>query len=155
MPQFTLSRLGLDRLGEAYPLIRSAARVSRDRWEAFARDLWEQGGGMLAVLAEDGQVYGVAAYRRAGNLRHESGLLIEVIATFELSGAGRVRKALCAGLEEIARSQGCRSLIFTMAAAAYGDPASRRRLNWEDLGLEMETVSFVQQVGQPPVPVRS
>lgn len=155
MPLFTLSRLGADRLGEAYPLIRSAARVSRERWEAFARDLCEHGGGVLAVLAEDGRVHGVAAYRQTGSLRHESGLLVEVIATFELSGAGRARKALCAGLEETARSQGCRSLIFTMAAAGYGDPSSRRRMSWEDLGLEMETVSFVQHLAEPPGVVRS
>jgi hypothetical protein len=155
MPQFTLSRLGVDRLGEAYPLIRSAARVSRERWEAFAGDLCEQGGGVLAVIAEDGRVHGVAAYRRTGSLRHESGLLIEVIATFELSGSGRARKALCAGLEETARSQGCRSLIFTMAASGYGDPSSRRRMSWEDLGLQMETVSFVQQISDPSEALRS
>ncbi|MDT9599893.1 GNAT family N-acetyltransferase [Sphingosinicella rhizophila] len=155
MPQFTLSRLGVDRLGEAYPLIRSAARVSPERWEAFAHDLCEHGGGVLAVLAEDGRVHGVAAYRPTGSLRHESGFLVEVIATFELSGSGCVRKALCAALEETARSQGCRSLIFTMAAAGYGDPSSRRRLSWEDLGLEMETVSFVQQVAEPSGALRS
>jgi hypothetical protein len=146
MPEFTVSRLGTERLGEAYPIIRSAARVSRGRWETFVHDLSTQGGDVLAVLAEDGSIHGVAAYRPTGSLRHASSLLVEVIAAFELSESGWVRKVLCAALEEAARSHGCQSLIFTMAATAYGEPNSRRRLSWEDLGLEMETVCFVQPV---------
>ena len=144
MHRFTTCRLGADRLDEAYPLIRSAAQISRERWKAYAQGLGEQGGGVLAVLAEDGRIYGVAAYRPTRTLRHDSGLLVEVTAAFELSGSARVRKTLCAALEETARRQGCGSLIFSMAAAGYGDPASRRRISWEELGLEMETVSFVQ-----------
>lgn len=154
MPQLTVSRLDVNRLGEAYPLIRSAAHVSKERWEAFARDLFKDGGGILAVIAEDGRVHGVAAFRQAESLRHEAGLLVEVIATFELSRAARVRQALCTALEEAARERGCRSLIFTMAADGYADPVSRRRTSWEELGLQMETVSFVQPVAQVAEPVR-
>lgn len=148
MPQLTVSPLDVDRLGEAYPLIRSAAPVSKERWEAFARNLIHNGGGIFAVLAEDGKVHGVAAYRPTVSLRHESGLLVEVIASFELSRTASVRQALRTELEEAARGWGCKSLIFTMAAADYADPTSRRRTIWEELGLQIETVTFVQPVPQ-------
>ena len=145
MPDLSLSRLDEGQLALAFPLIRSAARVSLDRWKTFARQLIASGGGILAVEADDGCLHGVAAFRQVGSLRFERSLQVEILVAFELSRMAPVRRTLCAGLEEIAREMGCRSIVFT-TAARNAEPASAGRLSWEELGLKMETVSFVRQV---------
>jgi hypothetical protein len=147
MPDLSLSRLDEGQLALAYPLIRSAARVSLERWESFARQLFASGGGILAVAANDGCLHGVAAYRQVGSLRFERSLQIEILVAFELSRTAPVRRTLCDGLEDIAREMGCHNIVFT-TAARNADPFSAGRLSWEQLGLKMETVSFVRQV--PP-----
>lgn len=145
MPDLSLSRLDEGQLALAYPLIRSAARVSLDRWKTFARQLIASGGGILAVEADGGCLHGVAAFRQVGSLRFERSLQIEILVAFELSRMAPVRRTLCAGLEDIAREMGCRNIVFT-TAARNADPSSAGRLSWEELGLKMETVSFVRQV---------
>jgi len=145
MPDLSLSRLDEGQLALAFPLIRSAARVSLDRWKTFARQLIASGGGILAVEADDGCLHGVAAFRQVGSLRFERSLQVEILVAFELSRMAPVRRTLCAGLEEIAREMGCRSIVFT-TAARNAEPASAGRLSWEELGLKMETVSFVRHV---------
>ncbi len=145
MPDLSLSRLDEGQLALAYPLIRSAARVSLERWKTFARQLIASGGGILAVEANDGCLHGVAAFRQVGSLRFERSLQVDILVAFELSRMAPVRRTLCAGLEEIAREMGCRNIVFT-TAARNAEPASAGRLSWEELGLKMETVSFVRQV---------
>ena len=145
MPDLSLSRLDEGQLALVYPLIRSAARVSLDRWKTFARQLIASGGGILAVEADDGCLHGVAAFRQVGSLRFERSLQVEILVAFELSRMAPVRRTLCAGLEEIAREMGCRSIVFT-TAARNAEPASAGRLSWEELGLKMETVSFIRHV---------
>ncbi|WP_166039014.1 hypothetical protein [Sphingosinicella sp. YJ22] len=145
MPDLSLSRLDEGQLALAYPLIRAAARVSLERWKTFARQLIASGGGILAVGADDGCLHGVASFREVGSLRFERSLQVDILVAFELSRMAPVRRALCAGLEGIAREMGCRSIIFT-TAARNAEPASAGRLSWEELGLKMETVSFVRHV---------
>ena len=145
MPDLSLSHLDEGQLALAYPLIRAAARVSLERWKAFARQLIAIGGGILAVGADDGCLHGIAAFRQVGSLRFERSLQVEILVAFELSRRAPVRRTLCVGLEDIARKLGCRNIVFT-TAARHADPSSAGRLSWEELGLKMETVSFVRQV---------
>lgn len=146
MPRLLVSNLELGRVSEAYPLIRRMARVGPEQWEAFCRQLAEQGGGVLAVLAEDHRVHGVAAYLPVASLRHGSALRVEAIAAFELSHVSPVRTALSAALDELARQKGCEALMVSLDAKGLSSPRSRRRRGWESLGLAAETIEFVRHL---------
>ena len=146
MPRLFVSNLELGRVSEAFPLIRRTARVGPQRWEAFCRQLAQQGGGVLAVLAEDHRVHGVAAYLPVASLRHGSALRVEAIAAFELSHVSLVRDALSAALDELARQKGCEALMISLDAKGLSSPRSRRRRGWESLGLTAETIEFVRHL---------
>ncbi|MCL6740690.1 hypothetical protein LZ518_06030 [Sphingomonas sp. RB56-2] len=146
MPRLLVSNLELERVSEAYPLIRRTARVGPERWEAFCRQLAKQGGGVLAVLAEDRRVHGVAAYLPVASLRHGSALRVEAIAAFELSHVSLVRNVLSGALNELAREKGCEVLMVSLDAKGMSSPRSRRRLGWESLGLTAETIEFVRHL---------
>lgn len=146
MPRLFVSNLELGRVSEAYPLIRRMARVGAQQWEAFCRQLALNGGGVLAVLAEDHRVHGVAAYLPVASLRHGSALRVEAIAAFELSHVSLVRNALSAALDELARQKGCEALMISVDAKGLSSPRSRRRRGWESLGLTAETIEFVRHL---------
>ena len=145
MPDFLVQPICTDRLAQVYPLIRSATRVSLDRWEEFGRELLRAGGGVLTVSAPDECIHGVAAFRPKRNLRHEQSLDVEVIVTFELGQDDLVREALCRELERIAVERGCAAVNFTVAAK-NAEPASSARSGLERLGLRLETASFVREL---------
>jgi len=149
MQDLKVRSLDVERLGDAYPLIRSATRVSQLRWEEFGRELIGGCGGVLAVISPDGCIHGVAAFRPRPNLRHEQSLDVEVIVAFELHGDNRVREQLCSTLEEVAATHRCRTVNFTMAARSYGEPVSPARSALERLGMKLETVNFVRDLEQP------
>jgi hypothetical protein len=146
MPRLLVINLEPERLSEAYPLIRRQAQVGPKQWEAFCRQLAEQGGGVLAVLAEDQRVHGVAAYLPVASLRHGSALRVEAIAAFELSHVSLVRNALSAALDELARKKGCEALMISLDAKGLSSPRSRRRRSWESLGLTAESIEFVRHL---------
>ena len=145
MPSLKVRSIGAEELSQVYPLVRSATRVSLERWVEFGRDLLRDGGGVLAVLAPDLCVHGVAAYRLSGNLRHEQTLDVEVIVAFDLRGDDRVRAALCKELERIATDRRCTAVNFTVAGKS-AEPASAARSGLERLGLKLETASFVREL---------
>jgi hypothetical protein len=145
MQDFTVVSLDVDQLAQVYPLIRSATRVSLQRWEEFGRELLGGGGGILAVTAPDKCIHGAAAYRPSRNLRHELSLDVEVIVAFDLRGDDRVREALCRELERIAAGLGCSALNFTVAAKS-AEPSSSARSGLERLGLRLDTASFVREL---------
>ena len=145
MPDLTVQSVDYERLAQVYPLIRSATRVSLERWLEFGWELLREGGGVIAIRAADNYVHGAAAYRRSRNLRHEQSLDVEVIVAFDLRGDDRVREALCRELERIAVELGCSSLNFTVAGKSV-ERASRMRSGLERLGLRLETASFVRDL---------
>jgi hypothetical protein len=149
MQDLRVEPLDVERLAEAYPLIRSATRVSQQRWEEFGRELICGGGGVLAVTAPDGCIHGVAAFRPSPSLRHQQSLDVEVIVAFELSGDDRVREQLCSTLEQVAATHRCRTVNFTMLPRSYGEPLSPARAALERLGMRLETLNFVRDL-QPP-----
>jgi hypothetical protein len=146
MPKLTVSNLEPGRVSEAYPLIRRQARICPQQWEDFCRQLEQQGGGVLAVIAEDERVHGVAAYLPVASLRHGSALRVEAIAAFELSHVSRIRDALSGALDELARAKGCDVLMVSLDAKGLSSPRSRRRRGWEALGLTAETIEFVRRL---------
>ena len=141
----SVQSLSVERLAEAYPLVRTATRVSQERWDEFGRALLESGGGVLAVIAEDKCLHGVAAYRADRSLRHEHYLDVEVIVAFDLSGDDRVREALCRELDRIAADLHCSAVNFTVAARS-AEPRSRSRSVLERLGLKLDTAGFVREL---------
>ena len=145
MQDFTVESLKTGQLAQVYPLIRSATRVSLERWEEFGRELLTNGGGVLAVTAPDQCIHGVAAYRPSRNLRHEQSLDVEVIVAFDLRGDDRVRESLCRQLERIAAGLRCSTVNFTVAGKS-ADPSSSARSGLERLGLRLDTASFVRDV---------
>ena len=149
MQELTVQSLDIEQLGSAYPLIRSATRVGPERWQEFGRDLISGGGGVLAVIAPDGCIHGVAAFRSSKHLRHDQSLDVEVIVAFELQGNDRVRERLCSELVGVAAANGCGSVNFTMAARSYGERLSPARAALERLGMKMETVTFVRDLHAP------
>lgn len=148
MQDLNVQCLDVDRLAEAYPLIRAATRVSQQRWEDFGRELIAGGGGVLTVTAPDGCIHGAAAFRPSLNLRHDHTLDVHVLVAFELRGDDLVREQLYAALEQIAASLQCTTLNLTMAAQSCGESSSRCRTALERLGLTLETVNFVRELGQ-------
>lgn len=147
MKDLKVEHLGVGQLAQAYPLIRSATRVSLKRWEEFGRDLLASGGGVLIVAAPDECIHGAAAYRPSLNLRHERSLDVEVIVAFELRGDGRVRQLLYRELERIAAKLGCSALNFTVSARS-ADPSSSVRSGLERLGLRLDTAGFVRDLAR-------
>jgi hypothetical protein len=145
MPDLIVESVGLHRLAEIYPLIRSATRVSLERWEEFSKELLAGCGGVLAVTAPDDCIHGAAAYRAVGNLRHQRSLDVEVIVAFELRGDDRVRKLLCHALEKIAADLDCSAVNFTVEAKT-AERSSRAREGLERLGLRLDTAGFVREL---------
>lgn len=117
-------RLDNRQLTEAYPLVRSAARVAPACWHAFAREIIGAGGGVLGAQVDDKCLYGVAAFQPVATLRQGRALHIELLVAIELGGAAPAREALCANLAQIACKLGCESIVFDAAAGAHARSAS-------------------------------
>jgi hypothetical protein len=146
MPKLLVSNLELGRVSEAYPLIRRQSQVAPEQWESFCRKLVEQGGGVLAVQAEDQRVHGVAAYLPVSSLKHGNALRVEAIAAFELGHVSLVRNALSAALDDLARKKGCEVVMVSLDAKGMSGRSSHRRRGWESLGLTAETIEFVRHL---------
>jgi hypothetical protein len=146
MPKLFVSQLKPHQMVEAYPLIRRLARVDSSRWEAFGRLLAKQGGGILAVRAEDQRVHGVATYLPVASLKHGSALRVEAIASFELGQISSVRNALSSALDELAREKRCKVVVICLDAATFARPRFRRWQSWGRLGLTVDTVGLIRHV---------
>lgn len=146
MKDWTVRRLDAGDLAEAYPLIRTATRVSIERWKEFGRALIAGGGGVLVVGAPDGCIYGAAAFRAALDLRHEKALDVVLLASFALGSDDPVRERLHAALEQVAADEGCRTINVAIAARSCGQTGSTCRAALERFGLSLETMNFVRRV---------
>ena len=146
MPDLDVQILDRDRLTDAYPLVRSATRVSLRRWEEFGRQLAAVGGGVLAVTAADGCIHAVASFRPRPNLRHRQSLDVEVFVAFELPGTSGARALLYGALERLGAERQCESLTLTTAAKGYEIPLSGARVSLEKLGLKLETLNYTREL---------
>ena len=140
---FPLDDHGIDLV---FPLVRSAADITPQRWRCFARELLSGEGGLLAVEAGTGCLHGLAVYRRRGTLRHGQALQVELLVAYELSRQAPVRKALCAALEALARNSGCRSIVYTRRAGSRDDADRLSKGEWRSFGARIATVDFVRSL---------
>ena len=155
LEDFKVEQLNVGRLGDAYPLIRSATRVTRQRWESFGRGLIGRSGGILAATGPDGCIHGVATFRPAIDLRHGTSLDVEVMVSFELCGADRVREQLVTVLAEIAATYRCDIVNFRMPAKKLVVSPSPSGAALRQLGLKLETANFIHTPAQQPQHVQT
>ena len=149
MPILSVINLGPEFMAEAYPLIRCLGTIGLEQWEEFGRRLTEQGGGVLAVRAEDMCVHGIAAYLPVASLKHRRALRVEAIAAFEFGHSLLVRSTLSAALDDLAREKKCDVVTVSLDAKDLFNPQSRRRRAWESLGLKAEAVECVRHLADP------
>lgn len=129
-------------LAQAYPLVRSVARVDLTCWLHFARTVMAADGGVLGVRTGRNCLYGVATFLPKANLRYERVLEAEVLAAFALGRGSHAQQALRVKLREIAVAHGCRAVAYATETAGEG----------ENLSIRLELVAAPS--GSRPVPPR-
>ena len=125
MPRLTIRQLDRDNLDCAWPLVRTRPQFSSPSgWRRFANNLFERGGGIIAVSAEDGCVHGIATYEPV--TKRDSGriLKVEILVAFELSRRAPVRQALCDALVGFARLFDCTTVDLLMPDGSMVELAS-------------------------------
>ena len=116
-------------LASAYPLVRSAVGVNADAWQEFAHTLLDDGGGVLAVRADAGCLYGLATFRPLDTLRHNRALHVELFVAIDLGTRHSAREALLRRLRRIAEERACRSLMLTVPARSV--PGAPQWAKWD------------------------
>lgn len=148
MPPFNVTHLGRAELADAWPLIRAAApELTNADWCGFASRLIDEKGGVLGVRAADGQLHGVATYRRDEALRGGRTLRVDTILTFELQRDAPVRQALLDALGLLAQAFECTSLAIAMPSRGYAD-GGKKGAAWRALGLDLDSVVFTHRLEQ-------
>lgn len=136
-------------MAEAYPLIRCLGHIELEHWEEFGRRLTEQGGGVLAVRAEDKCIHGVAAYLPIASLKHRRALRVEIIAAFEFGHSLLVRSTLSTALDDLAREKKCDVVMVSLDVKDRFNKRSRRWRAWDSLGLKAEAIECVRHLADP------
>ena len=114
MPQFSLAPLKPEQVAEAYPLVRMALpQLELDAWQGYAAAVASAGGGVLTLLAPNGAIHALAAYRTVPSLHHGRALVVDLFVAFELSRKAPARTALVEGLHQLAEGLDCRAVLFT------------------------------------------
>lgn len=115
MPALRIRQLDLDDVARAWPLVRAKSQiVSLSKWTRFASDLFERGGGVIAVSAEDGCLHGIATYEPMLTKSFGHVLQVDTLVAFELSRRAPVSHALCDALIGFARLFDCGAVRVTM-----------------------------------------
>jgi hypothetical protein len=156
MPRLLVSNLELERVSEAYSLIRHLAGIDLEQWDDFYRQLIRLGGGVLSVRGEDECIHGLAAYLPVASLKYGKALRVDAIAAVEFGHSMTVRQALCSALDNVARKKDCGAVIISLDANGVSGRRSRRWRGWEALGLSAATIDFVRHLdGGAPAGSRS
>src|SRR3712207_2905070 len=104
----SIAQLPREKLPLAWPLARTAASMlSLASWLARMGELFERGGGVLAVEAQDGLIRGIAAYEPVQKPRAKRVFQVDTLVTFELNRRAPVEQALCAALDRLVLDFGC------------------------------------------------
>jgi hypothetical protein len=115
MPDLRIRQLDRDDVERAWSLVRSKSQISSlSEWKRFAHDLFERGGGVIAVSAEDECLHGIATYEPIRTKDSGSVLQVDTMIAFELSRNAPVRSALCDALTGFARLFDCDSVRLAM-----------------------------------------
>jgi hypothetical protein len=129
MPRLTVIELERDELAKAWPLVRAvSSSLDPEEWQRSAAELIRQGGGVVAVVAQDGCLHGVATYQPVDKAPASRFLYLETMVTFELSRRAPVRQLLCDCLECLAAALGCDSIAVRMPVGSL--PESWRSADW-------------------------
>lgn len=119
MAHFTVENLQKDRLGEAWPVVRtSGLEANLDWWLTDAAGLIDRGGGVLVARAPNGSIHGVAAYEAVHRPPLAGVLAVEMLITFELNRRAPARRSLCEALEQVAMALNCTGLDFPLSIKA-------------------------------------
>lgn len=145
MTQLHVVRLRKEKISESYPLIRAATQVSLKRWAAYVRLVRNKGGDAIALVDENGRIFGTAAFRTGSTLRHHQCLVVDAIAAFEVSPPGSIKRQLCEALREEAIRLGCTTLMV-QAAAPRSTREDKAAAQWKELGLTLDTMTVIQQI---------
>lgn len=104
-------------LENALPLVRLIAPCLTAReWRAQVAVMIGSGGGVLAVSAEDGLIYGVALFHPRKMLRLGKVLQVDDIITMEISRKAPVHRLLVETLAGLAETLDCHSLAMPVRA---------------------------------------
>jgi hypothetical protein len=129
MPRLTVIELEREELAKAWPLVRAVSpSLGPDDWQETATELIAEGGGVIAVVAQDGCFHGVATYQPIEDRRGGRILYLETMVTFELSRRAPVRQLLCDCLERLAAALGCDSIAVSMPVGSL--PKTWRSADW-------------------------
>lgn len=147
MPQFTIIDLEADELAQAWPLVRMASPwLDQATWQSSAEELIGHGGGVVAVVAPDGWLHGLATYQPIDKARAGRVLYVETLVTFELIRRAPVRQFLCDCLEWLAPALGCDTIAVSMPAGGTV-PKSWRSADWLGGGSRTSTPLATRSCG--------
>lgn len=145
MPQFSLSHLSADQTDTAFGLVRIALPGTRlADWQNYVRSLMVSGGAILALTAPDGGIHALASYMPEVSLRHGRALRVDLFIAFELSRTAPARKALCEGLQTLAKGLGCSTVLYTLDSRGLPNDTQDKVESWLKLGSTIEGVQLAQ-----------
>lgn len=114
MPQLEVFEMSREDLALAWPLVRSTMPgLQVESWRAFARDILDRGGGVLAATAASNCLQGIACYEALPKGQFGRALHVSMFVTFELSGRSPVRRLLMTALYLRSRALGCSGVIVS------------------------------------------
>lgn len=106
--------LGLDRLKEAYPLVRDMApQVTAEQWHAYVAPVLggDPDTGVFAIEAAHGFIRGLCVYRVVKDLDGaKQFVIVEIVVSRSLYRKAAAR-ALIAAMEQEARERGCGGIV--------------------------------------------
>lgn len=152
MAVWLTGELPLDRLGEAWPLLRLRhPGLTFDGWISEARRLvfGDPAGGVQIVQTSAGYIFAVAAYRARAGRSQEHVLELPFVAYVHLNSTADPLDRLMDELERIARRNGCGEIrLDGKAILADGDLA-----RWTRLGYRRDGTALCRPVAPPTINV--
>lgn len=113
MPTFTIAPLTMERIDEAYPLVRMAhPELTAAAWQAEARARLRDGG-IVVLLAPGGVIQALAGWTDQPG---SPTLKIDLFVVFELSRRAPARQALRDGLQALAAGLGRQAVTFSLSS---------------------------------------
>ena len=113
MPTFTIAPLTIERIGEAYPLVRMAhPELTAAAWQAEARARLRHGG-IVVLLAPSGNIQALAGWTDQPG---SPTLKVDLFVVFELSRRAPARQALRDGLQALATGLGLEAVTFSLSS---------------------------------------
>ena len=131
---FTAKPLALNKINQAYPLVRAARPdLTADGWRAVAaeylaarQDAPETPCGVVAVQNEQGYIVGLFCYAACDDMRHGVALQVENLTAIDLFNQAGVMETLLREVEKVARRLRCRAVLAARPTCSRPDSQSGR-----------------------------